>query len=94
MADYLIQQINLPLKYGFAPRRWAQALQTMLPEDSGIPKVDRLRVIKLFKVDYNFALCLILGHRLVLSAQKYRSYMPAQQAQLDHLCIGAALNKV
>ena len=91
MTDYLIHQIELPLHYGFAPRRWAQALQTMLPKDPGILKIDRLRVIQLFEADYDFVLSLIWGHRLVWNAQKY---MPAPQAQPGHLYIGAALNKV
>ena len=32
--------MELPLQYGFAPTWWAQALQTMLPKDSGTPKVE------------------------------------------------------
>ena len=93
-ADYLIDQIELPVQFGFAPTRWAQALQTMLPKDKGTPKVTRLRVIQLFEADYNFLLRIIWGRRLVWNAQKYGVYMPAQQAQPGHLCISAALHKV
>ena len=53
-ADYLITQIELPIQFGFASRRWANALQTMLPKDSGTPKVTRLRVIQLFEADFKF----------------------------------------
>ena len=70
--------MELPLKYGFAPTRWAKALQTMLPKDPGMPKVERLRVIQLFEADYNFVLRIIWGRRLVWNAQKYGINMPAQ----------------
>ena len=56
MADFLIVQITLPLKYGFAPTRWTNALQTMLPKASGMPKVEKLRVIQFFEADYNLVL--------------------------------------
>ena len=59
MADFLIAQMTLPLKYGFAPTRWAQVLQTMLPKDPGMLKVERLRVIQLFEAEYNFVLRVI-----------------------------------
>ena len=94
MADFLITQMELPLRFGFAPTRWANALQIMLPKDPGMPKVDRLRVIQLFEADYNFVLRIIWGRRLVWNAQKYGTYMPAQRAQPGNLCIAAALNKV
>ena len=77
-VDYLIDQIELPAQFGFAPTRWAQALQTMLPKDKGTPKVTRLRVIQLFEVYYNFLLRIIWGRRLVWNAQKYGVYMPTQ----------------
>ena len=51
MADFLITQMELPLQYGFAPTRWANVLQTMLPKDPGMQKVERLRVIQLFEAD-------------------------------------------
>ena len=47
----MLSQMTLPLKYGFAPARWANALQTMLPKDPGMPMVERLRVIQLFEAD-------------------------------------------
>ena len=50
-VDYLIDQIELPVQFGFAPKRWAQALQTMLPKDKGMSKVTRLRFIQFFEVD-------------------------------------------
>ena len=67
-VDYLRAQMELPAQFGFAPTRWAQALQTMLPKDEGTPKVTRLRVIQLFEADYNFLLRIIWGRRLVWNA--------------------------
>ena len=66
----------------------------MLPKDKDTLKVTRLRVIQLFKADYNFLLRIIWGRRLVWNAHKYGVYMPAQQAQPGYLCISAALHKV
>ena len=94
MADFFITQIELPLQFGFAPTRWTQALQTLLPKDPGMPKLERLRVIELFEADYNFVLRIVLGRRSVWIAQKYEIYMPAQRAQPGNLCIAAALNKL
>ena len=68
MEDFLITQMELPLQYGFDPTRWANALQTMIPKDQGMPKVERIRVRQLFEVDYNFVLRIIWGRRLVWSA--------------------------
>ena len=86
--------MELSLQFGFAPRRWANTLQTIFPKDPGIPKVYRLRVIQLFEAAYNFILQVIWGRRLVWNAQKHNIYIPAQRAQPGYLGIATALNKV
>ena len=49
--------LNYALKTGYSYIPWRRIVNTMLEKDPGIPKIHRLRVIHLYKADYN----LILG---------------------------------
>ena len=69
MADFIIQQMELPLHFGFSTPRWANAFQTMLPKDPGTLKLNRRRVIQLFEADYNFVLIIIWGRSMVWSGK-------------------------
>ena len=56
--------------------RWIKAVQLMYKK-TVIPTLDKIKIIKIYKADYNFILCMIWGQRLVWNAQKYNAYMPA-----------------
>jgi len=64
-VDLYVKAINLPLKYGFVPSRWCNSVTVMIEKDPGSPRIERLRIIHLFKADYNFCLKLLWGCRMV-----------------------------
>ena len=59
-----------------------------------MPTLDKIRIIQIYKADYNFILRTIWGRPLVWNAQKHNAYMPAQQAQLENLYLETVLNKI
>ena len=54
--------LQMPLRYGFAPKRWKKF------NDKEQPREDRLRNILILEADYNFILKLIWGKRLMRRA--------------------------
>ena len=79
-AEFFITQCTLPVQHGFAPDRWAKAVQLMYPKKPGMPTLDKIRIIQIYEADYNFILRTVWGRRLVWNAQKHNAYMPAQQS--------------
>ena len=77
MAEFCITLMELPLQFGFASTRWVKSLQTRLPKDPDMKKVERLRVIHLFETEYSFVLRIIWGRRLLWNAQQFGIYIPA-----------------
>jgi hypothetical protein len=60
--------INVVAARGIAIPRWCRATNVMIEKDAGKPCINRLRIVHLFKADYNFFLKLQWGHRLVRHA--------------------------
>jgi hypothetical protein len=58
-VEALVKVINIPLWYGFAPKRWCTSIMVMIEKDPGNPRIEWLRVIHLFEADYNLSLKLI-----------------------------------
>jgi hypothetical protein len=59
IVDILVKMTTLPLKFGFAPKRWCRSITVMIEKDPGSPRIERLRIIHLFEADYNFVLKLM-----------------------------------
>ena len=57
--------LNLPITYGFAPKRWTHSVTPLIEKDEGFPFLTRLRVIHLFEADYNLFLKLASGKRMI-----------------------------
>jgi hypothetical protein len=57
----LAKMLNLPLKYGFAPKWWCTLVTVMIEKDPGNPRIEHLRVIHLFEADYNLSLKMLWG---------------------------------
>ena len=68
-TEFFRHMCALPAQYGFAPEIWKNAVKIMIEKYSGQLKVNRLRVIHLIEADYNFALRVIWGRRLMWSAR-------------------------
>ena len=93
IVAYFCKMLRLPLRYGFAPKRWKKVLQVIISKDEGQPRVDRLRNILLLEADYNFTLKLIWGKRLMKRATEKNLLHPAQHARPKNLAESASLNK-
>jgi hypothetical protein len=68
-VEALVKVINVPLRYGFAPKQWCTSVTVMIEKDPGNPRIERLCVIHLFEADYNLSLKLIWGSRMVYQGE-------------------------
>jgi hypothetical protein len=50
------QMLDYTLRHGHSFQRWKKVVNVMLEKDPGNPKIHRLRVIHLYKADYNLFL--------------------------------------
>jgi hypothetical protein len=51
VVSALVKLLNIPIKYGFAPKCWCTLVTVMIEKDPGNPRIKRLRIIHLFEVD-------------------------------------------
>ena len=72
LAKLYAIMLSLPLRHGFAPRRWRNCIDAILEKIPGQPRIEKLRIIMLYEADFNFTLKLIWGKRLVRHAELYR----------------------
>ena len=60
LVDFHCGMLELPLQFGFSPKRWEKTCTLMIEKNKDIgPRIDKLRVIHLLEADYNFVLKLI-----------------------------------
>ena len=91
LAEIYAGMATLPLKHGFAPKRWQSCIDAILE------KIEKLRIVMLYEADFNFVLKLIWGHRLVRNAEEHgclgksnhgsRSSCQTSDAQLEKLLV-------
>ena len=53
-ADFFIQQYTFPFLYCVTLERWAYMVELMLPKKLGMSTLVKIRIIQIFKADYNF----------------------------------------
>lgn len=63
------EMLNIAICMGITPSRWTKAISVMLEKDVGQPNINRLRVIHLFKADYNLFLKTLWAKRMVEAAE-------------------------
>jgi hypothetical protein len=63
--------INLPVSWGFSPNRWQTIVNAMLEKVAGKPLLHKLRAIHILEADYNLALKIIFGRRLMANCENY-----------------------
>jgi hypothetical protein len=71
LAETCAAMMSLPLKHGFAPKRWCTCIDAIIEKIPGRPIIEKLRIIMLYQADFNFALKLIWGKRLVRHAESH-----------------------
>jgi hypothetical protein len=64
---------SLPLKHGFSPSCWQRCVDAILEKIPGQPRIEKLRIIMLYKANFNFVLKLIWGKRLVQKAEYHKA---------------------
>jgi hypothetical protein len=57
--------IMIASKHGISLQRWQNSTTAMIEKSPGCPKINRLRVIHLYEVDYNIILKIIWARKLV-----------------------------
>ena len=63
-AEALVKMISLPLRHGLRTKRWRNSTTATVEKGPGSPRVERLRVTRLFEADYNLSLKLLWGNRV------------------------------
>jgi hypothetical protein len=71
LAETYAAMMSLPLKHGFAPKRWCSCIDVIIVKIPGRPIIEKLRIIMLYEADFKFALKLIWGKRLVRHAESH-----------------------
>jgi hypothetical protein len=71
-AHFLL--VAYSVKYGISLTRWQNVVNSMIEKEPGNPKVHRLRVIHLYKADYNMILGIFWARKLVPQAEDLRLF--------------------
>ncbi len=75
----LCTMLNVVIQTGLVPSQWCKAISVLLEKDPGRPNINQLRIIHLFKADYNLFLKLIWARRLVQRGEQFNQFGEAQQ---------------
>jgi hypothetical protein len=62
LAEIYATMLSMTLAHGFAPTRWQYCVDAILEKIPGKLMIEKLRIIMLYKADFNFVLKLICGH--------------------------------
>jgi hypothetical protein len=93
LAAFECSLTGIPLKGGFAPRRWKQMLDVMILKKAGITTLPNLRIIVLFHPDCNYAFKHV-GRVMMKTAEEAGSLAPEQYgSRKNHRAIDLAVNK-
>jgi hypothetical protein len=65
----IVDQLNLALKHGYAWQRWQRIVSTKIPKAAGNMLLNKLRTITLFEPDFNWTQGLVIGRRMIKSAE-------------------------
>ncbi len=96
--DDLIAEVDclmtrIPLKAGYAPKRWKKCLDVMILKKSGVTHLSGLCTIILFPVDCNYAFKHV-GREMMKVAEAIKSLAPEQYgSRKQHRAIDLAVNK-
>jgi hypothetical protein len=77
-VEYLVKLLNIPIRYGFAPKRWCTSIMVMIEKDPGSPRIEHLRVFHLYEANYNLCLKLLWGKRMVYQGEDNNCFAEQQ----------------
>ena len=70
--------LNVVIRTGIAPDRWCRAISALIEKDPGLPNINRLRIIHLYKADYNMFLKILWARRLISRGEEAQQFGQAQ----------------
>jgi ribonuclease HI len=95
LAHIYAKMMSIPLKQGFAPVRWRQCIDAIIEKIPGQPIIEKLRIIMLYEADFNFALKLVWGKRLIRNAEFYKILGTSNHgSRPGRQCVDALMEKM
>ena len=77
-AKWLSLMMSLPFMHGFVNQRWTTEIDVMLEKKKGNRKIHQLRIIGILEADFNTALKILFGRRLMKMAETNESLSEEQ----------------
>jgi hypothetical protein len=95
LAAVHAEMMPIPLAEGFCPERWRQAIDIMLEQIPGVPRINKLRIIQLLEADLNQVLRSAFARNIIKLAQDTPGITSEHQYGRSHqMCLTPALNKL
>ena len=69
LASFHALLLQLPVQYGFSPRRWQQSACPLIEKDAGEPRLQRFCTIHILEADYQLFLKLLFAKRMQSAAE-------------------------
>ena len=93
IADFEAAFASIPLKSGYAYKRWKTGIDVEIPKKANSFRTDKLRTIVLLEADFNFG-NKVISRRIAQTAEMYGSLAPEQYgSRKGHRATECALNK-
>lgn len=93
IADFEAAFASIPLKSGYAYKRWKTGIDVEIPKKANSFRTDKLRTIVLLEADFNFG-NKVISRRVAQTAEMYGSLAPEQYgSRKGHRATECALNK-
>ena len=87
--------MTLPYTEDFAPRRWRDVVDVIIPKEVGNYKKHRMRIIRLCESDFNHSLAEMLVYPVGSYFEKQQAYPTTQYGSREgRLAVSAVLNKI
>jgi hypothetical protein len=94
-VDVHAEMMTVPLDAGFFPELWKQAVDVMLEKVPGIPRSDKLRIIKFLEADLNQVLRIAFARNITRLAKDHEGIIWEHQYGRAHkTCMTPVLNKL
>jgi hypothetical protein len=87
--------MSIPLAEGFCPGQWRQAIDIVLENIPGVPRINKLRIIQLLEADLNQVLRSAFAINVSKLAQETPGIISKNQYGRSHqMCLTPVLNKL
>jgi hypothetical protein len=95
LASVNAAMMSIPLAEGFCPERWRDAIEIMLEEFPGVPRINKLRIIQLLEADLNQVLRSAFARNISKLSQETPGIISEHQYGRSHqMYLTPILNKL